>query len=121
MSAEQDEAERAAESAAEAFAARFEAAVEALEAQQWSDGIGLLVPLITQAHARGAFQAEALGRGMLSQALLHQNNGEEAVAQAREALAAAERTDHQDTIHRCMALLTSIELLVRGPRLSGRE
>ena len=59
-------------------------------------------------------QFEATLRMLLTQALHKSNAHQRAHAQARLALAAAERTNNRELIWKSMALLTSIEIIDNG-------
>ena len=76
--------------------------------------------LIFQAIGALSDQARPFDVVTISERLASHGRLDEAggLAQAKQALAVAEHTNHRDTIHRCMALLQSIELLIDGPRLT---
>jgi len=97
--------------ASAALNARFEAAVEVLERGSWSEGMALLMGIITQSNAAGAHRLEALARALLCQALVQTDQLSEAHAQAESAFRAAELSNDRDTIHRCMALRHTLRVL----------
>jgi len=93
------------------LSARFEAAVEVLESGGWSEGMALLMNIITEANTSGAHRLEALARALLCQALVQTDQLPEAHAQAESAFRAAELSNDRDTIHRCMALRHTLRVL----------
>lgn len=93
---------------------RFDAAVEALEAQDWTGGMNLLLGLITGARAAEDHRLEALSRALLTQCLMETGQEGEAIKQVEEAFAAAEQSNDRDTIHRCMALRHTVMVLTEN-------
>lgn len=93
---------------------RFDAAVEVLEAGQHTEGMHLLLGLIAEAQAGSFHRLEALSRALLTQALMQTGQEDEALEQVEAAFAAAEQSNDRDTIHRCMALRHTVQVLTRG-------
>jgi hypothetical protein len=98
-------------SASAALNARFEAAIEVLERGSWTEGMALLMGIISESSAAGNHRQEALARALLCQALVQTDQLPEAQAQAESAFRAAELSNHRDTIHRCMALRHTLRVL----------
>lgn len=91
--------------------ARLETAVSVLEAENWSEGLSLLIGLVQDAQLQDDHRMQGLGRAMMAQALLQTGQPDQALQQAEAAFDAAKLSDHRDTIHRCMALLETVRLL----------
>lgn len=94
-------------------APQLDAAVTAMEAGAHREAAALLIARL----GSGAVASEEEGvlvRALLAQSFVQLGELDGARDQARAALALAERTDDRDTIHRCMALLASIELIDGG-------
>lgn len=91
--------------------ARLESVAEAMEAEDFPFAMGLLVGLLGELDGAGLPSVEAKARAFLAQALASTGEMDAALDQAGRALAAAERTDHHDVIHRCMALLASLRFM----------
>lgn len=100
-----------AEGEPEALEARLASAADAMEAEGWSDAIGLLVGILADVEGRALHLVEATTRAMLAQALASTGPMEAALEQASLAIAAAENTDHRDVIHRCLALRESLRII----------
>ena len=91
----------------------LELAAAALERQDWTRGVSLLVALLDRIDGQQAWIVEATARGLLAQALHEMGPPEDGFAQAKAALAAAESTDERSLIHRCMALVETFHVLNR--------
>jgi hypothetical protein len=95
-------------------AAAIGVAVSALEAREWTRGVSLLVAILDDISGFDLPHLESTVRALLAQALHEMGQPDEGEAQARAALAAAERTDDRALIHRNMALVDTFRLLARG-------
>jgi thioredoxin-like negative regulator of GroEL len=91
---------------------RIDAAVGAMERGAHQDAAALLIGLLGGGPSTD--QREALVRALLAQTFVQLDELDGALEQARAALAAAQSTADRDTIHRCMALLASVELIREG-------
>lgn len=91
--------------------ATIELAANAMEARDFTGGMGLLVPLLDRATAESEWGAAATARALMAQALFELGDLEAGLAQAEAALEAASRTEQRALIHGCMALLETFRLL----------
>jgi len=91
--------------------ASLQAAVTALEAQEFTRGVSLLVALLDDIDGRGSHAVEATSRALLAQALHQMGQPDAGLTQARAALDAAGHTNDRALIHRCMALVETFRIL----------
>jgi hypothetical protein len=89
------------------------AAIEAMESQQWQPAIAILIRLLSHVGQDGP-HTEAPVRLLLAQALHGSGEPERGLEQARAALSVAEQTDDRGLIWKCMAIITSMEIIDEG-------
>ena len=88
-------------------------AVEAMDQAQWGNAISLLIRLLPAAERSGP-QLETTVRILLAQSMHSEGDQHNALEQARKALQTAELTNDRGLIWKCMALLTSMEIIEDG-------
>lgn len=92
---------------------QIKVAVEAMDNAQWESAISILIRMLSDAERAGP-RLESIVRILLAQAMHSDGDQARALQQARKALQTAERTDDRGLIWKCMALLTSMEIIEGG-------
>jgi hypothetical protein len=100
----------------DALQVHLEGAVELMEAGRWTDAAALLLGLLATARSDPATdpRLEPVAGALMAQVLAERGELDAARRQAAEAVAAAGRCGDRDTVHRCLALLASLDLLDHG-------
>ena len=100
----------------DALHVQLEGAVEQMEAQRWTDAAALLLGLLAgvRADRPADGRLEPVASALLAQVFAELGDLDGARRQAAEAVAAAGRCGDRDTVHRCLALLASLDLLDHG-------
>jgi thioredoxin-like negative regulator of GroEL len=88
-------------------------AAEAMEQEDWTGAMALLVALLGELEP-GQEALEATSRALLAQCLVMTEDLAAARAQAQQAQRAAEQSGRRDVIHRCMALVASLNIMENG-------